>query len=71
MKQLVECIPNFSEARRPKVVDEIAAAISSVAGARLLHRSSDLDHNRTVLTFVGTPEAAEEAAFLAIRRAPS
>ena len=69
MTQLVECIPNFSEARRPKVVDEIAAAISSVAGARLLHRSSDLDHNRTVLTFVGTPKAAEEAAFMAIRRA--
>ena len=69
MTQLVECIPNFSEARRPKVVDEIAAAISSVPGARLLHRSSDLDHNRTVLTFVGTPEAVGEAAFLAIRRA--
>jgi len=69
MTQLVECIPNFSEARRPQVIDEIAGAIAAVPGARLLHRSSDLDHNRTVLTFVGPPEAAEEAAFRAIQRA--
>jgi glutamate formiminotransferase len=69
MSKLVECIPNFSEARRPQVVDEIAAAISSVDGVRLLDRSSDLDHNRTVLTFVGPPDAAEQAAFLAIERA--
>ena len=67
--QLIECIPNFSEARRPEVVDQIAAAITSVEGARLLDRSSDLDHNRTVLTFVGTPEAVEEAAFRAIKTA--
>ena len=65
----VECIPNFSEARRPEVVDKIAAAITSVAGARLLDRSSDLDHNRTVLTFAGPPQAVEEAAFRAIRTA--
>jgi glutamate formiminotransferase/formiminotetrahydrofolate cyclodeaminase len=69
MTQLVECIPNFSEARRPQVVDEIAREVASVSGVRLLHRSSDLDHNRTVLTFVGPPEAAEEAAFLAIQKA--
>ncbi len=67
--RLVECIPNFSEARRPEVIDEIAAAISGVEGVRLLDRSSDLDHNRTVLTFVGPPEAAEEAAFRAIKTA--
>lgn len=67
--QLVECIPNFSEARRPEVIDQIVASIASVDGARLLDRSSDLDHNRTVLTFVGPPEAAEEAAFRAIRKA--
>ncbi len=69
MSQLVECIPNFSEARRPEVVDKIAAAITSVEGARLLDRSSDLDHNRTVLTFAGGPEAVEEAAFQAIKTA--
>jgi glutamate formiminotransferase / formiminotetrahydrofolate cyclodeaminase len=66
---LVECIPNFSEARRPKVVDEIAAEVTSVLETRLLDRSSDLDHNRTVLTFAGPPEAVEESAFLAIKRA--
>ncbi|MBI3739292.1 MAG: glutamate formimidoyltransferase [Chloroflexi bacterium] len=66
---LVECIPNFSEARRPEVVDQIAAAITSVEGARLLDRSSDLDHNRTVITYAGPPEAVEEAAFRAIKRA--
>lgn len=69
MTQLIECIPNFSEARRPEVIDQIAAAITSVEGARLLDRSSDLDHNRTVLTFAGPPLAVEEAAFRAIQTA--
>jgi glutamate formiminotransferase/formiminotetrahydrofolate cyclodeaminase len=69
MTQLIECIPNFSEARRPEIIDQIAAAINSVEGARLLDRSSDLDHNRTVLTFAGTPAGVEEAAFRAIKTA--
>ncbi len=69
MTQLVECIPNFSEARRPEIVDQIVAAITSVEGARLLDRSSDLDHNRTVVTYAGPPEAVEEAAFRAIQTA--
>lgn len=69
MPQLVECIPNFSEARRPEVVDQIVSAIQSVEGVRLLDRSSDLDHNRTVLTLAGAPPAVEEAAFQAIRKA--
>lgn len=69
MTQLIECIPNFSEARRPEVIDQIVAAITSVEGARLLDRSSDLDHNRTVLTFAGPPPAVEEAAFRAIQTA--
>src|SRR3990172_8499465 len=66
---LIECIPNFSEARRPEVIDQIAAAIASVEEVRLLNRSSDLDHNRTVLTFAGPPFAVEEAAFRAIKTA--
>ncbi len=66
---LIECIPNFSEARRPEVIDQIVSAITSVEGARLLDRSSDLDHNRTVLTYAGPPEAVEEAAFRAIKTA--
>jgi glutamate formiminotransferase/formiminotetrahydrofolate cyclodeaminase len=69
MTQLIECIPNFSEARRPEVVDRIVEAINSVDEVHLLDRSSDLDHNRTVLTFAGTPQAVEEAAFRAIKTA--
>ncbi|HKG53615.1 MAG TPA: glutamate formimidoyltransferase, partial [Anaerolineales bacterium] len=67
--QLIECISNFSEARRPEVIDQIAAAIQSVEDVKLLDRSSDLDHNRTVLTFAGAPFAVEEAAFRAIKTA--
>jgi glutamate formiminotransferase/formiminotetrahydrofolate cyclodeaminase len=67
MPQLIECIPNFSEARRPEVVDQIVAAIQSVNEVKLLDRSSDLDHNRTVLTFAGTSAGVEEAAFRAIK----
>ena len=69
MTSLIECIPNFSEARRSEVIDQIVSAIISVDGARLLDRSSDLDHNRTVLTFAGEPSAVEEAAFRAIQTA--
>lgn len=67
--QLIECIPNFSEARRPEVIDQIVAAIESVGEVKLLDRSSDLDHNRTVLTFAGPPFAVEDAAFRAIKTA--
>jgi len=66
---LIECIPNFSEARRPEVIDQIVAAIQSVSDVKLLDRSSDLDHNRTVLTLAGTPVGVEEAAFRAIKTA--
>jgi len=69
MTQLIECIPNFSEARRPEVIDQIVAAIQSVSDVKLLDRSSDLDHNRTVLTFAGSPAGVEEAAFRAIKTA--
>jgi glutamate formiminotransferase / formiminotetrahydrofolate cyclodeaminase len=66
---LVECIPNFSEARRPEVVEAILAAITDVANISLLNHSSDNDHNRTVVTYAGPPAAVEEAAFRAIRKA--
>jgi glutamate formiminotransferase/formiminotetrahydrofolate cyclodeaminase len=65
---LVECIPNFSEARRPEVVEAILKAITS-AGVTVLDRHSDSDHNRSVVTFVGSPGAVEEAAFRGIRKA--
>ena len=64
---LVECIPNFSEARRPEVIAQIIKAIQSVAGVQILDRHSDLDHNRTVVTYIGAPAAVEEAAFRAIQ----
>ncbi|RME60339.1 glutamate formimidoyltransferase, partial [Candidatus Parcubacteria bacterium] len=67
--QLVECIPNFSEARRPEVVEAIVQTITAVPGVVLLDRHSDEDHNRTVVTFVGPPAAVEEAAFRGIARA--
>lgn len=66
---LVECIPNFSEARRPEVVDAILQTIASVPEITILDRHSDLDHNRTVVTYVGPPQAVEEAAFRAIQYA--
>ncbi len=66
---LVECIPNFSEARRPEVLEAILAAITGVAEISLLNSSSDTDHNRSVVTYAGPPAAAEEAAFRAIQTA--
>jgi len=68
-KPILECIPNYSEARRPDVIETIMRSITSVDGVILLDRHSDLDHNRTVLSFVGPPEAVEEAAFLSIAKA--
>jgi len=67
--RLVECIPNFSEARRPEIIDQIQQVMCSVAGVHILDRHSDLDHNRTVITCIGSPEAVEEAAFQAIATA--
>lgn len=66
---LVECIPNYSEARRPEVVEAILKSIQDVPGVHILDRHSDLDHNRTVVTLVGAPAAVEEAAFQSIATA--
>ncbi len=68
-QKIVECIPNFSEGRRKEVIESIATSIEAVDGAFVLDRHSDPDHNRTVITFVGAPGAAQEAAFHAIRTA--
>ncbi len=67
--KLIECVPNFSEGRDRAVIDAIAAEISRTEGAVLLDVDPGEATNRTVVTFVGTPEAVEEAAFRAIRRA--
>ncbi|HLI86989.1 MAG TPA: glutamate formimidoyltransferase [Bryobacteraceae bacterium] len=64
----VECVPNFSEGRNPAVVASIAEAIES-AGAKILDRTLDHDHHRSVITFAAPAEHAGEAAFRAVRRA--
>lgn len=66
---LVECVPNFSEGRRAEVIEAIVASIKSAGAVRILDISSDNDHNRTVVTFVGAPEAVETAAFAGIKTA--
>jgi len=62
MTRLVECVPNVSEGRRGEVIDRLADAIRAVEGVRLLDRTSDADHNRSVFTFAGPPEPVEAAA---------
>lgn len=69
MNKLVECIPNFSEGRRPAVVAEIMEAIRGVEGVTVLDCSSDASHNRSVITFTGRPSAVKKAAFAAVGRA--
>ena len=69
MRRIVECVPNFSEGRRTEIVESIQQAIGSVPGARVLDVEMDADHNRSVITFAGKPEAVEESAFRAIQRA--
>ncbi len=66
---IVECVPNFSEGRDVTVVARIAEAIASVPGIAVLDQTSDWDHNRSVMTFAGEPDAAAEGAFRAIQRA--
>ena len=66
---LIECVPNFSEGRRPDVIDAIRAAISAVPGVTVLDVSSDPSHNRSVITFVATPDAIVDGAFAGIRAA--
>jgi glutamate formiminotransferase len=69
MARILECIPNFSEGRDAAVVDRIAEAIASVAGVLMLRTESDVDHNRSVITFAGDPEAVVEAAVRGVSRA--
>jgi len=66
---VVECVPNFSEGRNAAVIKDITDAIEAVSGVRLLDVDPGANTNRTVVTFVGSPEAVEEAAFMAVARA--
>jgi glutamate formiminotransferase / 5-formyltetrahydrofolate cyclo-ligase len=58
---LIECVPNVSEGRRPDVIDAIATAVTTVGGVRLLDRSSDVSHNRSVLTLAGDAAPLKQA----------
>jgi glutamate formiminotransferase / formiminotetrahydrofolate cyclodeaminase len=69
MQKLIECVPNFSEGRDLNVIRQITDAIKSVEGVSLLDVDPGASTNRTVVTFVGSPEAAVEAAFRAIQKA--
>ena len=69
MKQLVECVPNYSEGRDRKVIDAIVAAIAEVEGVKVLDVDPGAATNRTVVTFVGAPEPVCEAAFRGARKA--
>jgi glutamate formiminotransferase len=69
MKRLIECVPNFSEGRDIARIDAILAAMHEVPGVYLLDRESDADHNRSVITLAGEPEAVAEAALRGVGKA--
>ena len=69
MKRLIECVPNFSEGRDPAKVDAIVAAMSAVPGVYVLDREMDADHNRSVITLAGEPDAVAEAVLLGVGKA--
>jgi glutamate formiminotransferase len=69
MKQLIECVPNFSEGRDPARVGALVEAMRAVAGVYVLDREMDADHNRCVITLAGEPEAVAEAALRGVGKA--
>jgi glutamate formiminotransferase len=69
MAKLIECVPNFSEGRRPEVIDAIAARVQATVGVHLLDRTSDRDHNRSVLTFAGPASSVSDAMEAAVAEA--
>jgi glutamate formiminotransferase/formiminotetrahydrofolate cyclodeaminase len=68
-KKIIECVPNFSEGRDMGIIRQITDAIESVEGIKLLDVDPGKDTNRTVVTFIGNPEAVSEAAFLSVKKA--
>jgi len=66
IRNLVECVPNFSEGRKVETIEKIAEAIESVRGAVVLGRHMDVDHNRSVITFVAAPDVIIDAAVRAV-----
>ena len=68
-RKIIECVPNFSEGNDLEKIREITDVIESVAGVKLLDVDPGKDTNRTVVTFVGSPDDVSEAAFLAVKKA--
>src|SRR5438874_1742880 len=66
---LVECVPNFSEGRKPEVIEAITRSVQLLRGAIVLNRHIDPDHNRSVITFVAPPDVIVGAALHAVRQA--
>jgi glutamate formiminotransferase/formiminotetrahydrofolate cyclodeaminase len=66
MERIVECVPNFSEGRDEALIRQITDAVESVSGVTLLDVDPGADTNRTVVTFIGSPETIGEAAFRAV-----
>ena len=69
MQQIIECVPNFSEGIDTQLIRQITDAIEAIEGVRLLNVDPGKATNRTVVTFVGSPEAVVEAAFQSIKTA--
>ena len=69
MSALIECVPNFSEGRRPEVIKAIMAEITGEDGVTILDHEMDADHNRAVVTFVCHPDKVVDAAFRGIKKA--
>lgn len=68
-EKLIECVPNFSEGQRPEIIKQITDEIENVEGVKLLDVDPGFDMNRTVVTFIGSPEAVKKAAFNSIKKA--
>lgn len=68
MVKIIECVPNFSEGKDKQIIEQITAEIRKIKGVQLLDVDPGYDTNRTVVTFVGYPEAVKEAAFNAIKK---
>lgn len=69
MRQIIECVPNFSEGRNMEVIDSIADSIEEAGGVKVLNVDPGAATNRTVITFAGSPESVVEAAFQGIKKA--
>src|SRR5262245_42288263 len=67
MDRIIECVPNFSEGRNQLTLQALVHAVESVPGIRLLDKTMDRDHHRSVLSFAGEPDAVVQAAFRTIR----